>query len=50
MYQRLFGVLNEITDMTRSLEMVETKILIYWKVMFGHWKGFREVLAFFDVP
>ena len=24
MYRRLFGVPNEITDMTRSLEMVET--------------------------
>ena len=24
MYRRLFGVLDEITDMTRSLEMVET--------------------------
>ena len=23
MYRRLFGVLDEITDMTRSLEMVE---------------------------
>ena len=24
MYERLFGVLDEITDMTRCLEMVET--------------------------
>ena len=38
MYQRLFGVPDEITDMTRSLEMVETSRLIYWTAMFGHQK------------
>ena len=36
MYRRLFGVPDVITDMMRSLEMVETKRLIYWKPMFGY--------------
>ena len=36
MYRRLFGVLDVITDMTRSIEMVETLRLIYWNVIFGH--------------
>ena len=39
MYRRLFGVPDEITDMTRSLKMVETKRLVYWKVIFRHRKG-----------
>src|SRR3954467_1591708 len=30
-----FGVPDVITDMTRSLEMLEPKRLIYWKPMFG---------------
>ena len=40
MYRRLFGVPDVITRMTRSFEMVETEILIYWKPMFGHQNGF----------
>ena len=32
----MFRVPDEITDMTRSLEMVETERLIYWMTMFGH--------------
>ena len=28
-----------ITDMTRSLEMVETRRLIYWTTIFGHRNG-----------
>ena len=36
MYLRLFGVPDEIKDMTRSLKMVDTQRLIYWKVIFGH--------------
>ena len=43
MYQRLFGVPDMIADMTRSLEMVETYILIYWTDIFGHRKGSGEV-------
>ena len=35
----MFGVPDEITDMTRSLEMVETKRFIYWKVTFGQHNG-----------
>ena len=38
MYRRLFGVPDVITDMTRSLEMVETWRLIYWKPIFGYRK------------
>ena len=34
-----FGVPDEIRYMTRSLEMVETKISIYWTTIFGHRKG-----------
>ena len=50
----LFRVPDEITDMTRSLEMVKRKRFIYWTMIFGHrkcsggtgyisghWKGFR---------
>ena len=36
MYRRLFGVPDVITDMTRSLEMVKTQRLIYWKPIFGY--------------
>ena len=36
----LFGVLGEITDMTRSLKMVERKIFIYRMIVFGHRKCF----------
>ena len=35
MYRRLFGVPDEITDMTRSLEIAETQRLIYWKAIVG---------------
>ena len=34
-----FGVPDEIGDMTRSLEMVETKRSIYWTTIFGLQKG-----------
>jgi len=34
----LFGVPDEITDITRSLEMVERLRFIYWKIVFGHGK------------
>ena len=34
----LFGVPDEITDMTRSLKMAERKILIYRTMVFGHRK------------
>src|SRR5215216_8080787 len=37
--RRLFGVPDEITDMTRSLEMVERLRLIYWTIVFGHRNG-----------
>ena len=46
----MFRVPDEITNMTRSLKMVKTLRLIYWKVMFRHQKGFRKVQAFFRVP
>ena len=36
----LFGVLGEIMDMTRSLEMVERQRLVYRTMVFGHRKGF----------
>ena len=45
--RRLFGVSNEITDMTRSLEMVERQRLIYWKVIYGHRNGSDKVRGFF---
>ena len=34
-----FGVPDEITDMKRSLKMVETESLLYWTVTFGHRNG-----------
>ena len=34
----MFGVPDEITDMTRSLEMVERYRFIYWMMIFGHRK------------
>ena len=34
----LFRVPDEITDMTRSLEMVERLIFIYRTIVFGHRK------------
>ena len=34
----MFGVPDEITDMTRSLKMAERKILIYRTMVFGHRK------------
>ena len=36
----LFGVPDEITDMTRSLEMVERQRFIYRTIVFGHRKCF----------
>ena len=36
----LFGVLDEITDMTRSSGMVWRERLIYRTMIFGHWKSF----------
>ena len=36
----LFRVPDDITDNTRSLEMVERYRLIYWIIVFGHWKCF----------
>ena len=33
-----FRVPDMITDITRSLEMVETSRLIYWTMLFGHRK------------
>ena len=50
MYRRLFGVPDVITDMTRSLEMVETLGLIYWTTIFGHRKCSREVSDKTGVP
>ena len=50
MYQILFEVPDEITDMTRSPEMVETYRLIYLKVVFGHRNGFGKVQTFSGVP
>ena len=37
----MFGVPDEIRDMTRSLEMFKTYISIYWKAIFGYRKGFE---------
>ena len=34
----LFGVPDKITNMTRSLEIVERYILIYRMIVFIHWK------------
>ena len=34
----LFGVPDEITNMTRSLEVVERQIFIYWTRIVGHQK------------
>ena len=45
-----FGVSDEIGDMTRSLEMVETKRLIYWTAIFGHRKCSGEVSDLTGVP
>ena len=50
MYRRLFGVPDVITDMTRSLKMVETYRLIYWIAMFGHQECFGEVSDKTGVP
>ena len=41
MYRRLFGVPDEIGDMTRSPEMVERSRMIYRTMVFGHRKCFR---------
>ena len=39
-----------ITDITRSLEMVETSRSIYWTDMFGHRKGSGRFRTFIGVP
>ena len=49
-YRRLFGVPDEITDVTRSLKMIKTLRLIYWKVAFGYQNGFRKYRIIFGVP
>ena len=44
----LFGVSDEITGMTTSLEMVVRKILIYRVIVFGHRKcfgGYRVLIG-----
>ena len=46
----LFGVPDEITDMMRSLEMVERERLIYWTIVFGHLNGFGTFRIFIRVP
>jgi hypothetical protein len=46
----LFRVLDEITDMTRSLEMVERKRFIYWKVVFRHRNGSERFRYIIGVP
>ena len=46
----MFGVPDEFTDMTRSLEMVERQRLIYLKVMYGHRNGSEEIRGFIGVP
>ena len=50
MYRRLFGVPDVITDMTMSLEMVETERSTHWKAMFGHQKGSERFKHFSGVP
>ena len=45
----MFGIPDEITDMTRSLKMVEREILI-WKMVFRQRNGFGVVRVFFGVP
>ena len=46
----MFGVLDEITDMTRSLKMVGRQRLIYWTIVFGHRNGSRVFRIFIRVP
>ena len=46
----MFGVPDEITDMTRSLEIVERKRLICWTIVFGQWNGFGTFQIFIGVP
>ena len=46
----MFGVPDVITDMTRSLEMVERSRLMYWKVVFGHRRGFGVCHVHTGVP
>ena len=46
----LFGVLDVIMDMTRSLEMVDASRLIYWTTIFGHQKCSGEVSDKIGVP
>jgi hypothetical protein len=45
----LFGVPDEITDMTRSLKMVDRKRLIYWMIVFRHRKCSRVIRVFIRV-
>ena len=46
----MFGVPDEIKDMTRSLEIVERERLIYWMKVFGHRNGFGTFRIFIGVP
>jgi hypothetical protein len=46
----LFGVPDEITDMTRSLEMVDWQRLIYRMIVFGHRKCSGVIRVFIGVP
>ena len=45
-----FGVPDEIGDMTRSLEMVETQRLIYWTMLFGHRMSSERYRIIIGVP
>ena len=46
----MFGVPDKITDMTRSLKMVERSRLICWTKVFGHRKGFEMFQIFIGEP
>ena len=48
-YRRLFGVPDEITDMTRSLKMAERERLIYRTIIFGDRKCFGVYQVFIGV-
>jgi hypothetical protein len=46
----LFGVPNELTDMKRSLKMVERSRFIYRTMVFGHQKCFRGYQVLIGSP
>ena len=46
----MFGVSDEITNMKKSLEIVEKLRLIYWTIVFGHRNAFRTFRIFIGVP